>query len=231
MAANEVRNEAEARAILNIADDAPLAAWRPAFSVAVKLAHPDHGGGTAEACRVIEAYKFLKDAETRRNRHPRVQQATSSVAEPAPFPITIDEAFRGVERDVLLAPGQSFKVRLPPGLRTGELISFGLGRTLVRTITIRAQPDAEIRGSDLWLTAGISFASLKTGGLVRLRTPTGERHLWLSRRAADDQLITLPNEGLPPRGPYPSGTTFIQLKPEREIKWRPLSIADRRSAM
>ena len=229
MTGNDIRDEAEARAILNIADDAPLAAWRPAFSTAVKRAHPDHGGGSAEACRIIEAYRFLKAAETQRNLHPRAQRA-SNVGEPTTFSITIDEAFQGVDRYVLLAPGQSFKVRLPPGLRTGELISFGLGRPIARTVAIRAQPDAEVRGSDLWLTAGIPSISLKTGGLVRLTTPIGERHLWLSRRAADDQLITLPNEGLPARGPYPSGSTFIQLKPKHEIKRRRLPAADRRVA-
>ena len=230
MIADGVRSEAEARAILNIADDAPLAAWRPAFSMAVKLVHPDHGGDPAEASRVIQAYKFLKEAETQRNLHPRAQQ-TSDLGEPAAFSITIKEAFRGVERDVLLAPGQSFKVRLPPGLRAGELISFGVERPVARTVTIRSQPGAEIRGSDLWLEVGLSPSSLKTGGLVRLSTLIGERDLWLSRKAADDQLITLPNEGLPCRGPYPSGNAFIRLKPDREIAWRRLSAANRRRSV
>ncbi|MDB5460402.1 MAG: hypothetical protein JWO72_2143, partial [Caulobacteraceae bacterium] len=84
MSTGEVRTETHARAILGLAADAPSSAWRGAFQREVKAAHPDRGGDPERVRLVIEAYRYLKLAESK-PREPGPQPARAQ-ARPRPQP-------------------------------------------------------------------------------------------------------------------------------------------------
>ena len=105
---------ADALRILGVTGEADADALRAAFRDAAKRAHPDHHGGDGERLRlIIEAYRTLRP----RRRGPAPRRPAS----PA------DHAHRGHARGVAasasLAEGRQVTVRLPPGLREGEVLS------------------------------------------------------------------------------------------------------------
>ena len=208
-----IATEDQARVLLGLAPGAPLAAWRPAFNLAIKAAHPDLGGDADQARRVLEAYRILKAAESQRHLHPRARERDRVARElPPRFEITVEEAFHGVRRDVLLAPGQSFRVRLPAGLRSGDLVTFDEHSSETWVIHIAARPGMEVRGSDLWLDVGVPQAFLRTGGPLTIVTPRGERRLWVTRKMAGVGIFPAEQEGLPATGAHPAGEARVQLK-------------------
>ena len=173
----DIRSELHARAILKLALDAPPSAWRAAFQREAKAAHPDRGGDSERMRLVIEAYRFLKTADSSAKPEPRARpQAKASRPKPRPEPtaepqaeadpfpeqaqppllISIVEAFRGAERMVRLKNGRKFKVRLPTGLQTGDVVRFGAKGEHRLSIAVENLERAELKGADLWIVVGVS---------------------------------------------------------------------------
>ena len=199
--------------MLGLAANAPLAAWRPAFSVAIHSVHPDRGGDPDQARRVIDAYRLLMRLETEKHQHPSVcSHSYPEPDQPVPFQITIQEAFAGVRRNALLNQGQSFQVRLPPGMRAGDLVTFDghSGRSWV--IQVTAEPGMTLQGSDLWLDVTVSTSFLRTGGPLSISMPTGDQRLWVTRKAVLEKLIVVEGAGLPSRAPHEAGRAYIRLQ-------------------
>ena len=233
----DIRTEYHARAILRLDAGDPPSAWRAAFQREVKAAHPDQGGDSERLRLVIEAYRFLKTRDAASNAAPpprpqsKPQQRSArpapppepeiapepppTAAEPQPDPpvlISIVEAFRGAERMVRLKGGKSFKVRLPSGLQTGDVVRFGADGEHRLTIAVESMPRAELKGADLWLSVGVSAEFLKEGGRIELDTPLGPRKFWVSRTSADRGIYRVPGEGLPPRGGRGKGHLYMRLE-------------------
>lgn len=218
MSTSEISTVGQARAVLGLAADAPPQAVQAAFRRAAKAAHPDRGGDPAQFRRVIDAYRLLSAAAA----EPPRRQA----AEPAPRPshdrkaahpivrITVAEAFLGAAKTVRLADGRRGRVKLPPGLRSGDVARFGPGDEDRITVSIAPEPDAEVRGDDLWLTTPVSADFLKTGGRVDVKTPFGRRSLWVSRTSAARGLFRAPGEGLPATETKPRGHLYLRLTAE-----------------
>jgi curved DNA-binding protein len=233
----EIRTEMQARAILKLAPNDPPSAWRAAFQREVKAAHPDQGGDSERVRLVIDAYRFLKTEDLsadgpRPTAQPRPQprpQPHAARPEPPPQPqakpapppepekpraeppirISIVEAFRGAERVVRLRDGKKFKVRLPAGLQTGDVVRFGEAGEHRLTIRVEPMDKAELKGSDLWLGVGVSAEFLKEGGRIELDTPLGPRKFWVSRTSAARGLYRAPHEGLPARNGRDRGHLFL----------------------
>jgi curved DNA-binding protein len=168
-----------ARALLGLAPGAPLAAWRPAFNLAIKKVHPDLGGDADEAMMVLEAYRLLKAWETDRNHAASAQQFDERASRS--LQITIAEAFGGVRRDVMLEYGQPFRVCLPRGLRSGDQVEFGPGGIESWRVNIASEPHREIRGSDLWIRVPLASSLLRRGGAITVDTPLGSHPLQIPR--------------------------------------------------
>lgn len=245
----EIRTEFEARAILKLAADAPPSTWRAAFQREAKAAHPDQGGDSERMRLVIEAYNFLKTRdlsprsapppprpqprpEPRAARPepqppPRPEVRPEPPPEPAaprpdpPIRISIVEAFRGAERLVRLRDGKKFKVRLPSGLQTGDVVRFGEAGEHRRTILVEALAKAELKGADLWLSVAVSAEFLKEGGRIELDTPLGLRKFWVSRTSAARGLYRVPHEGLPARGGRERGHLFMTFEHDPSLNQSP----------
>jgi curved DNA-binding protein len=234
----DIRSEFQARAILRLAPDAPPSAWRAAFQREAKAAHPDRGGDSERMRLVIEAYRFLKTIdptaprpEPRARPQPRAQRPAppEPQAQPEPEPdrpepplkISIVEAFRGAERLVRIRSGQKFKVRLPSGLQTGDVVRFGADGEHRLTIDVEPISKAELKGGDLWLTVGVSREFLREGGRVEVDTPLGPRKFWVSRTSATRGLYRVPSEGLPPRDGRERGHLFLRFEADDSLNERP----------
>jgi curved DNA-binding protein len=241
----EIRTEYEARAALELAPHDPPSTWRAAFQRQVKAAHPDQGGDSERVRRVIEAYRFLKtkgpsseqptprpqprpEPRAARPEPPRKPEAEPQPApEPAkprpepPMRISIVEAFRGAERLVRLKGGKRFKVRLPSGLQTGDMVRFGEGGEHRLTIAVESMTRAELKGADLWLTVAVSAEFLREGGRIELDTPLGPRKFWVSRTSAARGLYRAPGEGLPPRGGREKGHLFMTFELDPSLNASP----------
>jgi curved DNA-binding protein len=236
----DVRSELHARAILKLALDAPPSTWRAAFQREAKAAHPDRGGDSERMRLVIEAYRFLKTADlAAKEPEPkaRTQAKASRPKPPPPSPdpraepppdepqpplmISIVEAFRGAERMVRLKGGQTFKVRLPTGLQTGDVVRFGADGEHRLTIAVENLERAELKGADLWIVVGVSREFLKDGGRVELDTPLGPRKFWVSRTSVARGLYRAPGEGLPARGGRERGHLFVRFEADDSLNERP----------
>jgi curved DNA-binding protein len=155
--------------------------------------------------------------EPRPEARPEPAPESPSAGPPRPRPdpafrITIVEAFRGAERMVRLRDGKRFKVRLPSGLQTGDVVRFGEAGEHRLTIQVEAMPKAELKGADLWLGVGVSAEFLKEGGRIELDTPLGSRKFWVSRTSAARGLYRVPHEGLPARSGREKGHLYMRFE-------------------
>ena len=199
--------------------------------------HPDHSGGDAarfremlEAYRLIQTVMSLKPAPAEPGPPPSANAPPAVRPEPLYRPIIhIDpaQAMLGGSRDVQLTDGRRIVVRLPAGLRPGDLVRAG-GETF--RVVMRPEGDTVVRGSDLWVTARAPAAVLQTGGRVALSTPLGRRIIWISKKAGERRLVRLEGQGLPARGEYAQGNLFVRLAPEAETRDSPARALLRRFA-
>ena len=199
-----------ARALLGVGPFAGAAEVRRAFREAVKRAHPDRPGGDEQRFRqVLAAYQRLQPG---RVADRIVQPPAAQPAAPEPAILSLEPiiALRGGGVEHTLAGGRRIRVKLPPGLRDGDVVRAG-GAAL--TVVLRGRPELLVRGDDLWITVGVSPRVLAQGGRVALETPVGRRIVWLTRKAGERGLVRLIGQGLPARGRRAQGHLFVRLTP------------------
>jgi len=199
-----------AREVLGVGPLATAGELRRAFREAAKLAHPDRPGGGAERFRkVVEAYHRLQGLQPGAERiiqppAPRGPESSVLIIDPL-------TALHGGSAEHLRGDGRRVRVRLPAGLRTGDLIRVG-GVPL--TIILHGAPEMLVRGDDLWISVSVTPKMLAEGGRLVLDTPVGRRVVWLTRKAGERKLVRLVGQGLPARGPHRQGHLFLRLSPK-----------------
>jgi curved DNA-binding protein len=144
--------------------------------------------------------------------------------------ISVAEAFLGASKAVRLTDGRQGKVKLPPGLRSGDIARFGAKADQRIAVSIMPEPGAEVRGDDLWMTVPVSEAFLKSGGRLEVTTPLGRRSLWISRSSASRGLFRAPGEGLPATETRPRGHLYLRLKLDPALADTPAKTLLRRFA-
>ena len=197
-----------ARAILGVAPGADERELRAAYREAAKRAHPDRPGGDAALFRdVLAAYRLLQDNPVQPIHFPpavtepaRVEQAT----------LTIDTAmaFAGGCLD-LMVDARKLRLTLPAGLREGDKVRV---EDVTFHVVVRHDPEALVRGDDLWLTARLDARALAEGGRIEVATTLGPRLVWISTKAAARGLVRLPGQGLPARAAHRAGDLFLRLE-------------------
>ncbi len=124
--------------------------------------------------------------------------------------ITTAQAVIGGWTVVETADGQALSVRLPAGLRVGELVRVS-GVTF--RVAIARSGGASVAGDNLLMTAEVGRALLADGGRLVVRTPAGETAVWVSRADGALGFVRLIGQGLPARGARPAGDLILRLKP------------------
>jgi curved DNA-binding protein len=206
----------EARQLLGLSPGAGADDLGRAYRAAVKAAHPDLDGGDAERLRqVIEARRVLVAlAEA------RVMFAPAPRTHPAPgqnlsLKITVREALLGGRRRVTLKTGPALDVRLPRGLRPGDVLRLAgvanAGGDVMVRISLLAEAGISVRGHDLWLEISAEADQLRAGARLEIDTPRGRRALVAPEGAADGRPIRLKGQGLPARGRHPAGDLILKL--------------------
>ena len=198
-----------ARELLGIGPLASAAEIRRAFREAAKRAHPDRPGGDEQRFRqVVAAYHRLQ---------PLKAPAERIVQPPAPRPpqpgvLAIDPivALAGGAVEQALADGRRIRVKLPPGMRAGDVVRAGREEF---TIAMHGTPELLVRGDDIWITVEVAPRLLDEGGRLSLETPLGRRTVWLTKKAGDRKLLRLVGQGLPARGQHLQGHLFLRLAP------------------
>lgn len=197
----------DALGVLGLAARADAGQLRGAYLAAVKMAHPDKPGGDAERLRrVVEAYEFLKAS----GPAPSSQRPVPRPPRPAtkPLEITPVEAVLGGLRQVTLEGVGETSVRLPPGLRVGDLVAVS---GVAMTVSISAADGAAVVGDHLCLTVRVDQAVIVDGGSIEVSTPTGTLRVRVTRQEAARGLVRVADGGLPPRGRHGQGHLFIRL--------------------
>jgi len=133
------------------------------------------------------------------------------------------DAFDRTLSMVRLKNGRKFKVRLPTGLQTGDVVRFGAKGEHRLTIAVENLEKVELKGADLWIVVGVSREFLRDGGRIELDTPLGPRKFWVSRTSAARGLYRAPGEGLPARGERERerGHLFVKFEADESLDERP----------
>jgi curved DNA-binding protein len=199
-----------ARAVLGVGPLASAGDLRRAFREAAKAAHPDRPGGDGERFRkVVDAYHRLRGLPPPRDRI--VQPPATRPPDPDVLSVTPLVALRGGLVEHLLSDGRRIRVRLPPGLRTGDAVRAGAAGL---SVVVRGAGDMLVRGDDLWVSVAVSERTLAEGGRIALETPLGRRIVWITRKAGERGLVRLEGQGLPARGRHRQGHLFLRLAPK-----------------
>jgi curved DNA-binding protein len=202
----------EARALLGVRAAATAADIRTAFRAKAKAAHPDASGGEADDFRrIVAAYRQLEPAAHGLERARDAQPAPLHRAATGELTITPLMAWSGGSIEHRTADGKTLRIRLPVGLRNGDIVRAGDEKL---SVTIRSQAGMLVRGDDLWLTVSVPSRTLEEGGRVPVVTPIGRRILWVTKKAGERRLVRAPGLGLPARGRHPEGCLFVRLAPK-----------------
>jgi curved DNA-binding protein len=137
------------------------------------------------------------------------------------FRISIAEAFKGCEKMVRIKPGKKFRVRLPGGLQSGDVVRFGRDGEHHVVIEVTPHPGAELRGADLWLQVSVSSEFLQEGGRMEVDTPFGLRQFWVSRTSAARGVFRSPGDGLPAQGSRARGHLYLKFELDAALTQRP----------
>ena len=199
-----------ARQVLGVGPFFSAGDLRRAFRDAAKAAHPDRTGGGGERFRqVVEAYHRLQAAQAVATDR-IIQPPATRAPEPAILRIDPLTALRGGSAEHRLADGRRIRLRLPPGLRSGDTVRAGAAEL---SVVLTGATDILVRGDDLWINAAVSARTLAEGGRVAVETPLGRRIVWLTRKAGERKLVRLVGQGLPARGSHRQGHLFLRLAP------------------
>jgi len=211
----------DALGVLGLAEYAEPRQLRDAYLTAVKAAHPDKPGGDAERLRqVIEAYELLRDRRAPDPAPAFSQSASPTASTPKPssrkLEITPLEAVFGGVRSVPMRGSGDVSVRLPPGLRNGDLIGVS---GVVMTVAIASDERATFVGDNLCIRVEVDRGLLAAGGDLEVPTPAGPIQIQVSRQDAARGLVRVDGARLPAQGRHAQGHLFIKLE-------RPVVAAD-----
>ena len=196
----------DAQSLLGLEPNAEPERLRGAYLAAVKAAHPDRPGGDAERLRqVIEAYDVLRlNPKGTPSSLPTPHRTASR-----PLEISPAEAMTGGLKAVTLEGVGETSVRLPAGLRVGDIVAVS---GVAMTVAITGADGQAVVGDHLCLTIAVDPALLASGGVVTVQTPRGARPVQISPQDAARRLVRIAGGGLPARGRHPEGDLVIKLK-------------------
>jgi curved DNA-binding protein len=125
----------------------------------------------------------------------------------ATLEVTLEEAAAGGTRRMSLADGRSYEVKIPAGVRDGQLIRLGgeggegagggpAGDLLLR-VRIKPHPRFKLRDSDLYVTLPLTPWEAALGASIEVPTLTGTTHVKVPPGSSSGRRLRLRGQGLP----------------------------------
>lgn len=151
----------------------------------------------------------------------RSRQAARPVNYEQEVQISLDEAYRGAER-IVMVDGRRLTMKIPAGARTGTKVRMaGAGPTspngqpsdLYLVIEVMPDPRFERQGDDLYTDLSLDLYTAVLGGESRVPTPDGTVVLTIPAGSQPGQSIRLGGRGMPHlREPNTRGDLYVRLK-------------------
>jgi curved DNA-binding protein len=143
-----------------------------------------------------------------------------------PVEVTLDEAFRGATRTLMVegdhGDTRRLEVKIPPGVDTGSRVriagegrmGFGGQRSdLYLTITVRPDPRFERKGDDLYVDVEVPLTTPVLGGEVEVQGIDKKVALRLPAGTQNGQIFRLAGLGMPKLGmPGRRGDLFARVR-------------------
>jgi DnaJ-class molecular chaperone len=136
--------------------------------------------------------------------------------------VTFEEAALGGTRRVKLPDGKRFDVKVPVGVREGQVIRLrGLGEAglpggpagdALITVTIEPHPYFRREGKDIHLELPITLNEALHGAKVNVPTLHGQVTMAIPQRANAGQQFRLKGKGIPGQGLQPAGDQIVTVQ-------------------
>ncbi len=136
--------------------------------------------------------------------------------------VTFEEAALGGTRRVKLPDGKRFDVRVPVGVREGQVIRLrGLGEAglpggpagdALITISIEPHPYFKREGKDIYLELPITLNEALHGSKVKVPSLQGQITMAIPPRANAGQQFRLKGKGVPGQGLQPAGDQIVTVQ-------------------
>ena len=147
--------------------------------------------------------------------------------EEATLELTLEEAAAGGSRRISLADGRDYSVRIPSGVRDGQLIRLsGQGRTgvgggpagdLLLRVRVRPHPRFRVQDRDLYTDLAVSPWEAALGATVDVVTLTGKSRVKVPPGSSCGRRLRLRGEGMPgPDGRHGDLYASVQIKVPRQ---------------
>jgi curved DNA-binding protein len=121
--------------------------------------------------------------------------------------LSLEEAVSGGERRVSLSDGRTFTVKIPPGVRDGQIIRLageggqggggGPAGDLRLRVRLRRHPRFKVRGSDLYVTLPLTPWEAALGATVEVPTLTKATQVKVPPGSSSGRKLRLRGEGMP----------------------------------
>ncbi len=135
----------------------------------------------------------------------RRERATPAAQASAAIEVTLDEAFRGAQKPIVLqlnGASRRLDVTIPKGVRDGQRIRLpGAldGGDLFLTVQVRADPRFERRGDDLLVEVAVPLPDALLGGTVQVPTMDGTVEMTVPPETQPGRVLRLRGQGMPTR--------------------------------
>jgi DnaJ-class molecular chaperone len=139
----------------------------------------------------------------------------------ATLAISLEDAVNGGERLVRLPTGKELKVKIPPGIASGQTIRLkGQGQEVpghrpgdvLITVTFAPHPLFKVDGNDLRADIPLTLYEAVLGAKVRVPTLSGAVELSIPKNSSSGRTFRLKGKGLPGKGKAAPGDLFVTAK-------------------
>lgn len=132
------------------------------------------------------------------------------------------DAVNGATRQIQLPDGSQLNVRIPPGLRDGQVLRLkGKGQTGIGgappgdalvEVTVRPHPRFRRKGDDIEIDLPITLPEAVLGAKIPAPTVTGQVSITVPKGANTGTVLRLKGRGVPAHGRHPAGDQLVRLQ-------------------
>lgn len=140
----------------------------------------------------------------------------------AQIEIPFIEAYHGGVRQLALPDGSKVEVKIPPGVRNGEILRLrgkgmpGLGGgppgDLLIEVAVAPDPRFTLKGDDIYIDQAVPLAEAVLGGRIQVPTPSGAVMVRVPPWSSSGTVLRLRGKGYPKRGGGGHGDAYVTLR-------------------